>query len=442
MSSFIVKPSQKISGEVLVPGDKSISHRSIMFGSLANGITYIKGFLQGEDSLSTLNAFKNMGVDISRNQDEVVIKGVGIHGLKPAKSAIDLGNSGTSMRLMLGILSAQNFNSTLIGDASLSQRPMNRVVKPLAQMGASIQTQVGGKPPLVISGRQLLHGIFYKMPIASAQVKSCLLLAGLYAEGKTTIIEPAHSRNHTEQMLRSFGYMVETSHNQISLMGGGELNPSNITVPADISSAAFFMVAACIAKEADICLKSVNINPTRTGVIDILKLMDANLTIENTQEISGELLADIIVKSSTLKGIEIPQNLVPLAIDEFPAIFIAASMAEGQTVLRGAKELRVKESDRIAVMAEGLVKLGIDCEVLYDGIIINGQEAFISSGQAIKSYHDHRISMAFSLIGLRCQTDIQINGCKNVATSFPSFIELANQIGMDIQQINNHARNS
>ena len=425
MSDFIIKSSQHLSGEVVVPGDKSISHRSIMFGSLANGTTHIKGFLQGEDSLATLNAFVSMGVNIVRNGGDIEIIGVGLDGLAPPKKPIDLGNSGTSMRLMSGILVAQNFDSVLMGDVSLSKRPMNRVVKPLMQMGATIQTQTGGTPPLQIFGKQNLHGINYQMPIASAQVKSSLLLAGLYAKGITSIVEPAPSRDHTERMLQGFGYEISINNNSISLTGGGVLKATNISIPADISSAAFFMVAACIAPNANITLKSVNINPTRTGIIDILKQMGADLTLCNQQEAGGELLADIIVKSSQLKGIDIPQDLVPLAIDEFPAIFIAASCAIGQTMLTGAKELRVKESDRIGVMATGLVQLGIDCTVLEDGIIINGQDEFTPPSRPILSHHDHRISMAFSLAGLRCAGNIYIAGCENVATSFPNFVLLS-----------------
>lgn len=432
MSDFIVKPSQKLSGEILVPGDKSISHRAIMLGSLAEGTTKISGFLEGEDSLATLNAFVSMGVNIEQEGQNIQIGGVGMGGLKPPKSPIYLGNSGTSMRLMSGILAAQNFSTTLLGDASLLARPMQRIIKPLSQMGAKIKAQKNGNPPLQIIGGQSLVGIDYHIPIVSAQVKSCLLFAAMFAQGRTNISEPSPSRDHSERMLRRFSYPITVKGNQISIMGKGVLSASNIMVPADISSAAFFMVAACIAPSADITLKSVNINPTRTGVIDILKLMGANLTLLNQTEVGTELLADIRVKSSDLVGVEIPQFLVPLAIDEFPAIFIAASCAQGTTILTGAKELRVKESDRIATMAAGLIKLGVACEVAEDGITINGRGTFSPPTDTIESHNDHRISMAFSLVGFRCSGKVQIKDCHNVASSFPNFIAVANKAGMNI----------
>lgn len=435
MSDFIIKPSKSLNGEILVPGDKSISHRAIMLGSLANGITNISGFLQAEDTLATVNAFVNMGVSIDLNGSDVSISGVGMGGLQSPKNVINVGNSGTSMRLIAGILAAQRFDSVLIGDASLSKRPMNRVVLPLLKMGAKISTTANGRPPLMISGGQHLVGINYQMPLASAQVKSSLLLAGLFAQGITTITEPSLSRNHTEKMLIGFGYRLSIDANQISLVGGGNLSAANIIVPADISSAAFFMVGACIAHNANINLKAVGINPTRAGIISILKLMGADITLTNQGEIGGELLADIVVKSSQLIGIEIPPNLVSIAIDEFPAIFIAASMASGQTVLTAAAELRVKESDRIVAMAEGLTKLGIKSEVLADGIIINGKDEFSPPSGVIQSHHDHRIAMAFALVSLRCSASICISGCENVATSFPDFVKTASQAGLSIKEV-------
>jgi 3-phosphoshikimate 1-carboxyvinyltransferase len=433
MTIFTINPSKSINGTIKVPGDKSISHRSIIFGAIAKGTTKISNFLEGEDTLSTLKAFQNMGVEIERDGAKVTIKGVGKNGLKQPNDVLDLGNSGTSMRLMSGLLAAQNFDSTLIGDVSLNKRPMNRVIKPLEKMGAKIDSNEG-KPPLKIKGTPKLSGINYEMPIASAQVKSCLLLAGLYANGTTTVTENAPTRNHTERMLKGFGYEVSVNKNVISLKGGGELNACDIQVPSDISSAAFFMVAGSIAKNSEITLKSVNINPTRTGVIDILKLMGANITLKNEQEIAGELVADIIVKSANLKGIDIPENLVPLAIDEFPVIFIAAVAAQGKTKLTGARELRVKESDRIQVMADGLKIVGIDCEVLEDGIIIEGGEVQAPS-QNIKSHQDHRISMAFSMLGFISNHTITIEGCENVQTSFPNFVDLASGVGLDIRII-------
>ena len=415
-----------------MPGDKSISHRSIMLGSIATGTTRVSGFLQGEDSLATLNAFKEMGVSIERKGSDVVIQGVGMHGLKMPTNSLNLGNSGTSIRLMSGLLSAQSFNSELCGDKSLSKRPMGRVIEPLRQMGADISGP-NSMPPLSINGGKTLSAIEYTLPVASAQIKSCILLAGLYSKGSTTVIENGISRDHTERMLRGFGYEVQTSPNKISIEGGGSLKACNIEVPSDISSAAFFMVAACISDDADIVLKAVNINPTRTGVIDILKLMGGNLELSNERVDAGELIADIRVRSSNLKGIQIPKKLVPLAIDEFPAIFIAASCADGETLLRGAKELRVKESDRIQVMADGLTSLSIINHVLEDGIRIVGGK-FKEQTRPIESHHDHRISMAFAIASVSSDSDIKIEGVDNVKTSFPNFVALANSIGMSITE--------
>jgi 3-phosphoshikimate 1-carboxyvinyltransferase len=374
-----------------------------------------------------------MGVKIDREGDNVTIHGVGINGLKKPEGPLDLGNSGTSIRLMSGILAAQAFDCELIGDESLSKRPMGRVINPLKDMGAVIDSN-DGKPPLKITGGQQLTGIHYDLPVASAQVKSCVLLAGLYAQGDTCVTEPAPTRDHTERMLNGLGYDVRVNDNQMCLTGGGELIATEIQVPSDISSAAFFMVAACIAPQADIKLLGVNINPTRTGVIDVLKLMGARLTTSNQREIGGELLADIRIQSSELKGIHIPESLVPLAIDEFPAVFIAASCAKGETILTGAKELRVKESDRIQVMADGLSILGIENEVLDDGIKIQGGQ-FQKPTAMIESHHDHRISMSFAVASLRCDYPIEINGVDNVMTSFPNFVELSNSAGLNIVEV-------
>ena len=433
MSNFITSNCATLSGSIKVPGDKSISHRSIILGSISNGITSVSGFLEGEDSLATLNAFKSMGVKIERNGSNVVIHGVGMKGLEEPKNPLYVGNSGTSIRLMSGLLSAQSFNTVLCGDESLSKRPMGRIIEPLRQMGADI-SGVDSKPPLSIKGGKQLSAIEYTLPVASAQIKSCVLLAGLYCEGKTSVIENGISRDHTERMLRGFGYDVTSSNNRISLEGGGSLKGCNIEVPSDISSAAFFMVAGCISENSSLLLNSVNINPTRTGVIEILKLMGGNIQLLNQRLQAGELISDIKVTSSKLKGIKIPENLVPLAIDEFPVLFIAASCAEGETVLTGAKELRVKESDRIQVMADGLNSLGIKNNVLEDGIRILGGE-FTKQNSSIKSHHDHRISMAFAIASVRSKFDIEIEGVDNVKTSFPNFIELANSIGMKIKQI-------
>lgn len=434
MINFRASAGGSVAGECRVAGDKSISHRSIMLGSLAVGTTRVSGFLEGEDALATLNAFRAMGVEISGpDQGKVTIEGVGLHGLKAPDGPLYLGNSGTSMRLLAGLLAGQAFDVELTGDDSLSGRPMERVAKPLRQMGANIESQAGGVPPLRIAGGQALTAIHYDMPVASAQVKSSVLLAGLYAQGKTSVTEPAPTRDHTERMLAGFGYGVEVADATASLQGGGELQGCTIDVPADISSAAFFMVAASIAAGSDLVLQHVGINPTRTGVIDILRLMGADISLHNTTEVGGEPVADIHVRSAPLHGIEIPEHLVPLAIDEFPVLFIAAACATGRTVLTGAEELRVKESDRIQVMADGLAALGIDAETRSDGIVIEGGQL---GGGRVGSHGDHRIAMAFSVAALRASDDIVIEDCANVATSFPGFLELAQSCGIRVERDN------
>ncbi len=401
-----------------------------MLGSLAEGVTKVSGFLEGEDSLATLNAFRAMGVQIEGPEDgKVVIHGVGMHGLNHPQSDLDLGNSGTSMRLLSGLLAGQSFDTTLIGDSSLSSRPMRRVIDPLAKMGARIVSTEDGTAPLQIKGGSLLKGIDYQMPMASAQVKSSLLLAGLYAEGTTSVTEPAPTRDHTERMLRGFGYKVERNDSRISLEGGGKLTACNIDVPADISSVAFFLVGASIAPDSNLIMKHVGMNPTRDGVINILRLMGADIEVMNAREIGGEPVADLRVRSAKLKGINIPDDQVPLAIDEFPAIFVAAACAEGETVLTGAEELRVKESDRIQVMADGLLELGIDAQATRDGIRIQG--GCLRGGQ-IESHGDHRIAMSFSMAALRANGEIRITNCRNVDTSFPGFVELAASAGLKI----------
>lgn len=432
LKKYIVHPGGVIQGEFRVPGDKSISHRSIMLGSLAEGITEVTGFLEGEDALATLAAFRAMGVTITGpDKGKVTIHGVGMHGLKAPSNALDLGNSGTSMRLLSGLLAGQGFDLELKGDKSLSSRPMKRVTDPLALMGATIAT-TDGKPPLNIKNVSALKGIHYDLPMASAQVKSCLLLAGMYADGVTSVTEPAPTRDHTERMLRGMGYRVDTNGNTISLNGGGKLTATAIDVPADISSATFFLVGAAIAPGSDLTLKHVGINPTRVGVINILRLMGADISLLNERETGGEPVADIHIKYVPLKGIHIPEDQVALAIDEFPALFIAAACADGQTILTGAEELRVKESDRIQVMADGLMTLGIDAKPTADGIVIEG--GVIGSGE-VDSHGDHRIAMSFAIAGLQAGGSIQINDCANVATSFPGFISLATQAGLNIEEI-------
>ena len=430
---YQVDPGGTLTGEIVVPGDKSISHRSIMFGALANGTTNVSGFLEGEDSLATLKAFQNMGVDITGpNSGCVTIEGVGMNGLNAPAHDLDLGNSGTSMRLMSGLLSAQNFVSTLIGDKSLSGRPMKRVIDPLNNMGAKISSN-DGKAPLILHGNTQLNAIDYDMPMASAQVKSCVLLAGMYAKGNTCVTEPGVTRDHTERMLETFQYPIQKNENKVCIEGGHSLKACDIEVPADISSAAFFLVGASIAKDSNLLLKNVGINPTRDGVIEILRLMGANITLENERLFGAEPVADIRVKSSQLKGIKIPANLVPLAIDEFPVLFIAAACAEGETVLTDASELRVKESDRIQVMADGLDILGVDNQVTDDGIIIQGGSM---GGGEVESHDDHRISMAFAIAGLRATDTIIINNCANVATSFPGFVNKSKDAGLNIMETN------
>ncbi|MEZ5591116.1 MAG: 3-phosphoshikimate 1-carboxyvinyltransferase [Gammaproteobacteria bacterium] len=436
---FHVRPGGALRGRLRVPGDKSISHRAIMLGSLADGVTEISGFLQGDDCLATLRAFQAMGVQIDGPNDRpgnapdantVVIHGVGIDGLQAPKQPLDMGNAGTSMRLLSGLLAGQRFDSVLTGDASLSKRPMRRVTEPLGLMGARLATTAQGTAPIQISGGQALHGIEYHLPMASAQVKSCLLLAGLYASGTTCITEPAPTRDHTERMLSGFGYPVQHHGATVSLQGGGRLQAGKIDVPADISSAAFFLVGASIAPDSDLILEHVGMNPTRAGVIEILRQMGADLELLDQRLAGGEPVADIRVRYAPLHGIHIAPELVPLAIDEFPALFIAAACAEGTTVLSGAEELRAKESDRIQVMADGLSALGISAEPTADGIVIQGGQ--MNGNVDIQSHHDHRISMSFSMAALRAKSELRIHDCQFVNTSFPGFVTLAAAAGLQI----------
>ena len=427
---FHVQPGGALKGAIRVAGDKSISHRSIMMGSLAEGTTHVSGFLEGEDALATLNAFKAMGVKIEGpDNGKVVVHGVGMQGLQQPQASLDVGNSGTSMRLMSGLLAGQAFSTTLIGDESLTKRPMKRVTDPLALMGAKIETTETGTSPLNISPVAALKGIDYDMPMASAQVKSCLLLAGLYAEGETWVTEPAPTRDHTERMLQGFGYEVMQDGPRRGVKGGGKLTACDIDVPADISSAAFFLVGASIAEGSDLTLQHVGMNPTRDGVINILRLMGADIKVSNERVIGGEPVADLRVRSAKLKGIQIPEDQVPLAIDEFPALFVAAACAEGETVLTGAEELRVKESDRIQVMADGLIALGVDAKPTPDGIVIQGGSI---GGGSVNSHGDHRIAMSFAMAALRATGDISIDDCANVNTSFPGFVELAASVGLKV----------
>ena len=373
-----------------------------------------------------------MGVTIEGpHEGRVSIHGVGLQGLKQPAKDLYVGNSGTSIRLLSGLLAAQDFDSTLTGDESLNSRPMRRVTKPLASMGARVETTEAGTPPLRIQGNSSLKGIDYEMPVASAQVKSCLLLAGLYADGKTCVTEPAPTRDHTERMLEGFGYPVERSGNKVCVRSGGKLTATRIDVPADISSSAFFLVGASIAPGSDLWLEHVGINPTRIGVINILRQMGAVIELNNEHNVGGEPVADIHVQGAQLHGIRIPEDQVPLAIDEFPALFVAAACAEGETVLTGARELRVKESDRIQVMADGLQLLGIDAQPTEDGMVLQG--GTLGSG-TVHSHGDHRIAMAFTMAALRAQGTIEIENCANVKTSFPSFVSLAGQAGLTLKE--------
>lgn len=432
-STYRVAPGGCLTGDIRVPGDKSISHRTIMLGALAEGVTRVLGFLEGEDSLATLQAFRDMGVVIEGpDHGALVIHGVGMSGLKPPPGPLYLGNSGTSMRLLSGLLAGQGLAVTLSGDESLSRRPMRRVIDPLTLMGARIESSPTGTPPLAIAGDQPLRGIRYDLPIASAQVKSCLLLAGLRAQGETDLREPAQTRDHTERMLRGFQYPVCVEDGRIRVQGGGRLIACDLRVPGDISSAAFFLVGASIAPGSELWLRGVGINPTRDGVIHILRAMGGDIELFGVREEGGEPVADIRVRSAPLRGIDIPQHLVANAIDEFPALFIAAACAEGTTVLTGAEELRVKESDRIQAMADGLTVLGIDAQPTPDGIRIQGGTL---RGGTIESRGDHRIAMAFAMAALRASDAIVIRDCANVLTSFPGFPRLASGVGLAISEV-------
>lgn len=432
--SFHVNAGGKVSGSIRVAGDKSISHRSIILASIANGITRVKGFLEGEDALKTVAAFREMGVTIVGPENgELTIYGVGINGLKAPRKPLYMGNSGTAMRLLAGLLAAQPFKSVLTGDESLMERPMNRVALPLREMGADIETGTAGIPPLEINGTALT-GISYKMPMASAQVKSCLLLAGIFAKGETEISEPAPCRDHTERMLQGFGYPIRNdSKNRVcSLQGGYGLQATEIDVPADISSAAFFLVAAAITPGSDLTLQHVGVNPTRIGVINILLAMGADIELSNERVVGGEPVADLHIRYRPLSGITIDEEQIPLAIDEFPVLFVAAACAEGETLLRGAEELRVKESDRIDAMAKGLSNLGVKVQTFDDGLQVTGGAI---SGGRVDSFGDHRISMAFTVAALRASAKIEIANCANVATSFPNFVELACAVGIQVSAI-------
>lgn len=432
MSSLVVEPGARLRGELRVPGDKSISHRAVMLGALADSPTRVEGFLRGEDSLHTLQAFAAMGVHTRWEDDETLhLEGVGVDGLRAPGSAVYLGNSGTAMRLMTGLLAGQPFASDLGGDASLNTRPMRRVADPLREMGASITLQGDGTPPVHIEPVAGLSALRYRLPVASAQVKSALLLAGLYADGETVIEEPAPTRDHTERMLRAFGYAVATRGSEVTLRGGGRLSGQRIRVPADISSAAFFLVAASIAEDADLLLRDVGVNPTRDGVLSILRLMGAHIEVLNARRWGAEPVADLRVRSAGLHGIDIPAELVPLAIDEFPVLLVAAARASGVTRLRGAAELRVKESDRIGAMADALQALGASAEPHTDGMTVRGGPLH---GGSVQSRGDHRIGMAMAVAATAASGPVTIADSDNIATSYPGFVAQAAALGMRLQE--------
>jgi 3-phosphoshikimate 1-carboxyvinyltransferase len=426
---YLSSPSGSLCGSINIPGDKSISHRAVIMGSIAIGITQIKGLLKSADIVSTVNVFRDMGVCIEESSDEMIIHGVGLHGLKEPANALDFGNSGTSVRILAGLLSTQKFDATLIGDDSLSQRPMRRIIDPLIEMGATLNCSTQHTLPIHIKGSNSLNGIAYHLPVASAQLKSCLLLAGLYAKGKTRIIEDSVTRDHTERMLIEFGANIDVKKEYIEIQSG-ELSARKIQIPGDISSAAFFLVAASICPGSNLVLKNVGINPTRDAVIEILRRMGANIEVKMINDTGIESIADIHVQYSSLVGIKIPEELVPIAIDELPVIMIAAAFAKGDTELVNATELRVKESDRIEAIAVGLKSLGIQVITRDDGMMVTGGKL---NGGEVHSYGDHRIAMAFAIAASNAGETIKILDCVNVNTSFPDFIEISSSIGLNIR---------
>ncbi len=426
---YLLEPAARVGGEITVPGDKSISHRALMLGGIATGRTEVHGFLPSEDCHATLAALRAMGVTVEQHSTtRLTVHGAGARGLAAPGQVLDMGNSGTAMRLFMGLLAGQAFDSTLVGDASLMQRPMERVAKPLRAMGAAIETSQG-RPPVRMAGGRALSAIDYDLPVPSAQVKSAILLAGLAAAGVTRVTEPAPTRDHTERMLAGFGVRLAREGRRVAIEGGQRLSATRIDVPADLSSAAFFLVAGALAAHDGLVLRNVGVNPTRTGILDILRLMGADISLGNLRESGGEPSADLTVRASALRGIRIPEALVPLAIDEFPVLFIAAAAATGVTELTGAGELRVKETDRLAVMAQGLGALGVRHELLPDGIRIEGGPV---SGGRIDSHGDHRIAMAFAIASLRATGPLEILDVANVATSFPGFVALARTAGLAI----------
>ncbi len=427
---FYIEPSENLSGEIVIPGDKSISHRAVIFGALACGVSEFANFLSGEDCLATLDAFKNLGVKVNLSDDKLIIHGVGINGLNKASEALYLGNSGTSARLLIGLLGAQKFASTIEGDKSLSGRPMNRVLDPLEKMGANIQSN-NGRLPIHIKSVNEISSIKYSLPVASAQVKSSLILASIYADSRSKIKEKWVTRDHTERMMQSMGYPISVTDNIITVEGKGKLNPIKLNIPGDFSSSVFLIVACLITPNSSITIKNVGTNLTRTGFLRIAKMMGANIDIHNKRMEGYESVADIDVKTSSLQSIQVEDNdLVSLSIDEFPAIFILAANADGTSIFRGLKELRVKESDRISSMAKGFQKLGINTVEFEDGIQIEGGKL---DGGDIECFGDHRVAMSFAVAGASAKNAIRVNNVESVGTSFPSFLDCVKKIGICIK---------
>ena len=438
LSRYLVQPSSQIHGAASIPGDKSISHRALMLGSLAEGTTHIDGFLESEDCLATLVALRQLGVRIEGpNDGHVIVHGPAAGRMHAAADALDMGNAGTAMRLFMGLLAGQPFDSKLVGDASLMRRPMERVAVPLRLMGADITTD-DGRPPVKIHGRTSLTAIDYELPVPSAQVKSAILLAALRADGRTRVIEPAPSRDHTERMLGAFGVELLHTGDAIALEGGQVLHATRVQVPGDFSSAAFFIVAGCLAARQGLLVRGVGLNPTRTGLLDLLREMGADIRVRPWDQAnsgthsSTEPVADIEVRASALHGIRVSQAAVPLAIDELPVFFVAAACAQGETLVRGAPELRVKESDRLSAMAAGLTRLGVELELLADGVWIRGAATGFGGG-TIESHGDHRIAMAFATAAVRARAPIEIRDVASVATSFPNFVTSAREVGLQIE---------
>ena len=420
-----IQPCGPLRGTISVPGDKSISHRAVMLGALANGTTHITGFLMGEDCLSTIECFRKMGVQIDLTDKEVVVEGAGLHGLGAPEGILYTGNSGTTTRLLCGILAGQPFTATLNGDASIQKRPMGRIIKPLREMGASIEGKNDNYCPLTLYPSELF-GIEYRLPVASAQLKSAILLAGLYAEGQTTIIEPTPSRDHTERMFRALGVEIDTSGNTITLDPPEDLHAVDIAVPGDISSAAFFLVAGAVVPGSELTIQNVGVNPTRTGILDVLRDMGADISMSNLRD-ETEPACDLTVKYSALHGVEIGGAIIPRLIDELPVIAVAAAFAEGETVIRDAQELKVKESNRIAAMVSELTRAGVEVEETDDGMIIHGGKA--PRGAVFETYGDHRIAMSMAVLALAAEGASRIDNPDVVAISYPGFFDTLAQLG-------------